>query len=156
MNHSDKRLEAELSELRPSQPSAELERRIAERLASGDVPLHPRPLSREGRGGKRTLRWGWLLAAAAAGITAIVLLPRNDHHPPADRPADASQSQLASAFDDTLPTLWQYRAALNRSASELDAVLDKHAAHTPEPKPERARVFVFSPLHFDTDSLGDL
>jgi hypothetical protein len=145
MKQSHERLEAELSALKPSQPSAELERRLAEQLQD-DV------------GNRRPLRWTWLLAAAAvaAGITAAILLPRNDYRQPTELPAAASQTQLASAFDDALPSLWQYRAALNRSAYDLDAALDKHSANFSEPNPERARAYVFSRLNSATDPLGDL
>jgi hypothetical protein len=97
-----------------------------------------------------------LAAAAASGIAAAILVPRNDDRQPTEPPAAAAEPQMASALDDTLPSLWQYRIALNRSASELDAALDKHAANPSEPKPERARVYVFSRLNSETDPLGDL
>jgi hypothetical protein len=145
MNDHHDRLEAELSALQPCHPSADLERQIAERL---QVELRNR----------RPLRWTWLLTAAAvaAGIAAAIVLLRNEHRQPTEPPAAALQPQLASALDDTLPSLWQYRAALNRSASDLDAALEKHSANSSEPKPERARVYVFSRLNSETDPLGDL
>ena len=145
MKQSHERLEAELSALQPTQPSPELKDRVAERLQV-DVN-NQRPPS-----------WALILAAAAvaAGITAAILLPRNDYRQPTELPAAASQTQLASAFDDALPSLWQYRAALNRSAYDLDAALDKHSANFSEPNPERARAYVFSRLNSATDPLGDL
>lgn len=130
MNTEHEPLEAELAALRPCEPSAELSQRIAERLAADLAPPHPRPLSHNGRGEKRGWRWIAGLAAGviAAGIAVGILLPRGSDRPPvAEPPVEAQQPLVASAFDEALPTVWQYHRTLGRSPNELDALLNQHA-----------------------------
>jgi hypothetical protein len=164
MNHEHDPLEDELAALCPREPSANLERRIAERLATDDQPMLAGSKPRKVSGA--TNRWLWTAALTAMALAAVALavgflLPRESDRPVAEPQAVASP-QWASAFDETLPSLWQLRATMDRPLGDIEALLDRHAErfpepnHSSEPKPERARVFVFSRLNLDHDPLGEL
>jgi hypothetical protein len=131
MNEQFDTLEAELAALRPSTPSAELEKRLAEELSSlrpaahaGGAAWGPRLSGQAGR------RWALVLIGGtlAACIGIVALLPRNNDrlHAP-DQPPLSPQPRISAAFDDAQPSVWTYRRALDRSPAELDALLDQHA-----------------------------
>ena len=152
MNTENDPLEAELAALRPCEPSPELHQRIAERLTE---TVQPRPLSQRESGESRPWIVALLAIAAAVVVAAAIFLPRRDDHEVIE-PAAAPRPPLASALDESLPSMWQYRAAIYRTPNEIEAVLDKHAARTFEPNPDRARAYVFSRLDSELDSLGEL
>jgi hypothetical protein len=121
-------LEAELSSLRPHEPSSGLRRRVAERLA--DVP--PAKV--------RRLWWLAVSGGLAAACLAVLLLSwwggRGREQEQTDLPP---QPPLPAVVEDTGPTLLAYQRALARSPEELDALLSKHAAEAnPEPVPIHA------------------
>jgi hypothetical protein len=130
-------LEAELATFRPCEPSPQLKQRLAAAL-NPDLP--PRS------GLRRRLGWAGAVAAGlAAAAAAMFLIGREDG--PAiepELPAAVLAPRLAAAFDQDLPSFWTYRAALAQSPESLESLLDQHALRTPEPKPERARVYVFA------------
>lgn len=132
-------LETELSSLRPYGPSTELKRRIGEQLA----PRRSRRL--------------WTVVAAvgsvAACIVAVILLrpPANDivkqapvHLEPANDspPIVIESSDIADAFDGSLPTFWTYSRALADPSHKLDELLDKHSV-TIQPADQRGWQVVF-------------
>jgi len=149
-----KEFEAELAALQPIQPSAELKLRIAQRL---DEPITAASGLRRSRGPL------WLAAICgpiAAVLTWFLLTGGSDETDPVTEPPDQyMQAAAAAAFDNDLPTLWSYRQAIGQSSAELDALLDKHAQHSSEPKPQRAGAFVSVFARSDSqleDLLGDL
>jgi len=129
--------EAELAALRPIPPSAELKQRIAERL---EEPV----ISASGRRRSRGPLWLAAICGPIAAVLAFFLLSggKDKTDPVAEPPDQYMQATTAAAFDSDLPTLWSYRQAAGQSSAELDALLDKHAQHSTEPKPQRAGVFV--------------
>ncbi len=135
MNEPHDPLEAELADLRPHEPSPGLRQRIAGRLRP---PVPSRP------------RWAWRVVVAgglaAACLAAAVLLGRGkDRGEPIVRPRPP-HPEPPGERDDTAPTLKAYAHALARSPEELDALLDKHAAHAPERnrQPVAVRAFTWS------------
>ena len=72
-----------------------------------------------------------------ASLLAVALFVRqSDRETVEVEPPQAPSPEAASfenAFDSALPSVWQLRNAVNRSASDLDAVLDQHAARAPAP-----------------------
>jgi hypothetical protein len=125
MNTDYDSLEAELRSLRPRDPSPQLQQQIAAelsasaavRLGSGSRPGH------------------FLLAAAALAvcllIAAVVIRPGTRRT--TEVPTPLAESPAAAAFDAALPSVWQLHNAINRSDSDLDALLDQHAARPPAP-----------------------
>ena len=158
MNTYNDPLEQELASLRPCEPSEGLRDQIAVRLQDDSAAVDPQPISLVVK--RKKSRWRWLAAIAAigiaAGVAAALLLPRIDKHEVVEPPDGESGAGLASAFDESLPSVWQFRQALHQSPSDLNALLDKHSAHPSEPNPERARVYVFSRFDSEFDSLGEL
>jgi hypothetical protein len=67
------------------------------------------------------------------------------------------QPLLASALDDSLPSVGTYHRALARSPDELDAMLDKHTARSGQPEPTVPQVRAFIRLDEELDTLpGEL
>ena len=69
---------------------------------------------------------------AAALLIAALFIPQ-DNRRAVESPLPLADSPTAAAFDAALPSVWQFHNALNRSATDLDAVLDQHAARAPAP-----------------------
>jgi hypothetical protein len=136
-------LEAELAALRPHEPSPELCRRVAERLADA-------PRVRLRRLGRLALAGG--LAAACLAAVLFGWAARRGEPKPVFRPQPAPPAQVA----DNGPTLLAYERALARSPEELDALLDREAGAPqgpgPEPRPTSAFTRSDADLH---DLLGD-
>jgi len=145
--------EAELAALRPIAPSAELKQRIAQRLEEPVIPAS----------GRRSRGPLWLAAICgpiAAVLAFFLLSGGKDKTDPVAEPSDgATQSITATAFDNDLPSLWSYRRAVGQPFAELDTLLDKHAQHSTEPKPQRAGALVSVFARSDSqleDLLGEL
>ena len=133
MNDRPDSLEAELSALRPQPISAEVRRRIAERLAE-PVPARRRSLWRPALAGS-------LVAACLAAVAWWWIGGQNVETPP-EFVAPAPRS--AGAADVVEPTLLAYQRALARSPEELEALLNRHASMTPLRDPELVRVGAFT------------
>jgi hypothetical protein len=126
-------LEVELSALRPQEITAELRRRVAQRLADAQAA-------------KR--RWGWRLVLAgglAAACLAGILLwwaggRREEPQSIAVQPRPAPPRKV----EDPNPTLLAYQRAFARSPEELNALLDKQAVAAPESNPEVGRIGAFT------------
>ncbi len=154
MTHEHDRLEKELAALRPVEPSAELAERIGGRIAAGA----PAPIATARINGTRSVPTTYWLALAgavvAAGVAVAVVLWRGDDSG-VEFPVDLPQPTLASALDETLPSLWAYREAL-ASPEKLDSLLDKHARLVPAPG-ESEQTRGFAPMTIDLNSrLGGL
>jgi hypothetical protein len=156
MNEHDE-LERELAALRPVPPSSELKTRIARTLGEGEAQWEgtasAEPLI---AGGPRSRGPLWLAAICGplAAIFTFYLL-RGPVDPPVpldtELPATAEPA-IATAFDDSLPSLGTYRRALLASPESLGDLLDKHAHRPSETTPERARAIVLarSPSELET------
>jgi hypothetical protein len=123
-------LEEELLSLRPHEPSPELRRGVAERLADASpVKL-------------RRLWWLAVSGGLAAACLAAVLLwwgrGREEDHAPGPRPVPLA------VIDDAPPTLLAYQRALAGSLEELDALLDRQAVTDVETNPDLVPAAVFS------------
>ena len=143
MTHEHDRLERELAALRPVEPRAELADRIGKQLAadeaaSGKPSPGRRPTLRVGARATLSQRervfrsvptsvWFAVGGAIAAGVLVAAAIWRGgDRMPPAGMPLDLPQPTLATALDETLPTVWTFRPALDSSRS-LDQLLDQHS-----------------------------
>jgi hypothetical protein len=121
MNEPYDPLEAELAALQPREPSPELRQRIESELS----PRWLRVAQRTAAG--RAVGIALATALAACALVSFVLRP--GPRPTIAQPRDEiPRPNLTAAFDDSLPTIWTYQRALSRSASDLEALLDKHAA----------------------------
>jgi hypothetical protein len=134
-------LEAELSALRPRAVSPDLRRHVADRLNA--------PPARH--------RWAWGLALAGLVIAAgvVVLIAPGPKKlappvPPAVVPAPTAPTELESPA----PTVLTFNRALARSPEDLDALLDRQAATSPDPAPMPAATWTRSPAALDA-LLGD-
>jgi hypothetical protein len=138
MNDERDPLEAELEALRPSPPSPQLYRRIAERL---DAP-GGRPAWR---------RWAALAGGLAAAAALAVWLWPKSVPPPPPRPDLPPAPPPVAEADDSRPTLLAYRHAAAESPAALEALLDKHAArYAPSGPPAEQKVYRMSDaLSFD-------
>lgn len=145
MNEAPDPLEAELAAFRPQQPSPALAARIAERLQS------PAPSRQRG-----WLRIALAAGAIAASIAAALWLRRDgDRTIQPEFASNLSQPAPASAFDDSLPSVWSYRSALT-SPSALEPLLDKHSSRpSAESNPEQTRGFVPVTMNLNSQ-LGEL
>jgi hypothetical protein len=123
MNTEFDPLESELRALRPRDPSPGLKRRIADELAVS--PAVPRPSAPR--------YYGLAVAALAASLLAAALFIRPSKREVIEAEPPLAQPSVAAAFDATLPSVWQLHNAVNRSAGDLDAVLDEHATRGPAP-----------------------
>jgi hypothetical protein len=116
-------LELELAALRPREPSAALKRRIADALvvpAPTHVKLRPT---------------AWRRASVAGGLLAASLLAvtvwRGDMRIAQVNPTlEAIDRDLIFALDSSLPSVWSYQQALNRSTEVFDGLLDAHSRRT--------------------------
>jgi hypothetical protein len=115
MNDLPDPLEAELSALRPAEPSAGLRRGIGRRLETAPP----------GR------RRAWALGLAAACLAGVVFLAGRGGRIGPNRIVP----QPLALAEDSEPTLLEYQRALARSPEDLEALLDKHA-FSPQPNPE--------------------
>ena len=134
MNQSD-RLELELRSLSPRDASAELRRRIVDRL---DLPVPSRPAE------SRRL-WSVALAGglAAACLAAIGLWSSDE---PLTKPGHNGLSNMASANDGfaDLPTVLAYRHALVRSPDYFSRMLDHYSVVTLPHNPSRNGIRAFT------------
>jgi hypothetical protein len=130
-------LERELAALRPIEPSPQLRARLAQQL---DEEARPASRAQPLRG------MAWLAAAGgalAASVAIYALFRGADGPPTAPAPIDfRTESTTAAAFDAALPSLWSYRRALDRSADDVDALLDRHARDSAEQTPASQRAGV--------------
>lgn len=151
--HFENELQRELASLRPVPPSSALKDRIAKQLQEGgrfregEAPTEP-PSVREASGPpSRGPLWLAAICGPLAAVFVFYLL-RGPELPPAphtpDQPAAYQQPAIATAFDDSLPSLGSYRRALLSSPESLSALLDKHAHKSLQSTPERARAMVFA------------
>ena len=142
-------LEVELAALRPREPSADLMRRIASRLAEASLP-RKKEHSSSWRGGALV---GGLLAASVAAVLAW----QGGNPRIAPQPDTAADFDIIVDFDESLPSLWSYRAATLQSPEPLNALLDKYADRSVVTKSGVAPAFVFARSNFTSDSwLGEL
>ena len=141
MNTEHDRLEAELRSLRPRDPSPELRQHIAIELA----------VQRQGHKQRTTAHTGinrrFLLASAAlaASLLAVAFFIRHDSSRPSVVAMPLTDSPAATAFDSSLPTVWQFHHALNDQVNDLDTLLDQHAARAPAPALSLAQIRGFGP-----------
>jgi hypothetical protein len=142
------RFEQELGALRPREPSAELKRRIANRLAA--TPAHPAKEQPPFWRGSALV--GGLLAASLAAIVAWqVGRPTTNEAPAASLDVD-----VAYVFDESLPSLWTYRRTLSQEAQSVNRLLDRHASGRHESAPAAA-AFMVARSGFDVDRItGEL
>jgi|GEM_PF-3043009 hypothetical protein len=153
MNEHDQ-LGAELAALRPLPPSHELKQRIAAELT--EPAMHSQPLAPASRRHSHGPLWLAALCGPIAACLIYFLLRGSPVERPPTDPSDLrTQATISAAFDDNLPSLWSYRGAADQSFDQLDALLDKHATHFPEPKPQRAGAFV-SAFGLSDSQLEDL
>jgi hypothetical protein len=133
MSEAPDPLEAELSALRPLDPSPELRRRVADRLAAAPPANPPRPW-------RIALASGLAAACLAAALLwwagRRVVEPRPIAGPPAPAPPEE--------VEDSGPTLLAYRRALARSPEELEARLNRDALTAPGPRPGPSRICAFT------------
>ena len=122
MNAEFDPLEEELRSLRPRDPSPELKQRIAHELAISPTASR-----------RSAPRHFAVAIALAASLLAAAFFIRQDNRETIEAEPPLAQPSVAAAFDATLPSVWQFHNAVNRSAGELDAVLDQHAARPPAP-----------------------
>ena len=163
MNDHFDPLEQELTALKPAEPSAMLTERIGKGLAGEEYVAKPSPgrypatLSQGERDFHRgPMTYYWL---APAGVLAALLLvgliwwSGREEKPTAEIPIDPVQPTLATALDNSLPSVWTFRPAL-ASPAELDSLLDEHAAAgSGDPVQTRG----FGPVTMDLNSrLGGL
>ncbi|HEY2410630.1 MAG TPA: hypothetical protein VGI40_00225 [Pirellulaceae bacterium] len=142
-------LETELAALKPRQPSHRLRQSIAGQLQNAPTKTLP-PLF--------TSTWVWAAEraraylatgiASAAGIAACALAAfvlRPTGRPNiVESPTEVPEPLIATAFDDSLPSVWAYQRALLRSPDDLDALLDKHASHASPTEPTPTHLFIHS------------
>jgi hypothetical protein len=138
MNKDFDPLEAELQSLRPLKLSPPAQQRIANEINAA----LPAPAASP----RHFARWTVSIAVlvAACLLIAFVLRPTTTFEQP-DGPVAPEQASLTSAFDDTLPSVWTYRRALERSSLAAEELLDKHAALAPNSQSPSTPVFVRSP-----------
>ena len=125
-------LEDELSALRPQPVSADLRRRVGERLSAP-------PSSR---------RWLWGIAIAgvlvAGGLIAFVRPNRPEPAPPVP-PAVVVPQPAPPESESPAPSVLAYRQALARSPEALDALLDQQAAGPSAAGPVQVGMLTRSP-----------
>jgi hypothetical protein len=125
-------LELELRSVRPRAASAELRRRIIDRLETSSPAQAQRS-------------WNVAFAGAlAAACLAAVALWRTDD-PRAKSNPNGSTANVESATDaaDASPTVLAYRHALVRSPAHFTALLDKHSLATLPHNPARNGIRAF-------------
>jgi hypothetical protein len=145
-------LEDELRAIAPQELSPELKERIADWLAPAIVV---RP---EGKFAKGAIRGLIAIGVAAACTLALIFLWRgSERNITVEASGESLEPLLTNAFDEGLPSVWQYRSALNRSPNEFEALLDRHAGRPFDAEPSRTPIRGFGRFdtNFDT-SLGEL
>ncbi len=151
--HKD--LERELASLRPVRPSPGLKQRIAVELKEDEAPAEPLSAREASRPRSRGPLWLAAMCGPLAAIFTFFLL-RGPAQPPAPLdpdPSTATQPAIATAFDDSLPSLGTYRRALLASPEALRDLLDKHAHRSLETTPERARAIVLARSRSELETL---
>lgn len=129
MNEHTDPFERELAALRPAEPSPQLAERIAQRLTTeaAEPAVHRSSSAAPPLRARRWLAVAVAVAAVAAGGVAV-LWPRGEQNAPAEVKLQPVEPLVATAFDDTLPSLASYRRALARSPEEFDRLLSRHRA----------------------------
>ena len=135
MMNDRERFEEELAGFAPRQPSPELTERIAVRVAETRARVWRR----------RAITVA--VATIAAGIL-VVAWP----NPSVPKFADMVPL-IPIERDESLPTVWSYRQAMNESPEALEAMLDAQSLRT-LPSSEPVRVSPFSGLEPDFLSGG--
>jgi hypothetical protein len=142
------RFEQELRALQPREPSAELTRRIASRLAA--TPAHPAKEQPPFWRGSALV--GGLLAASVAAIIAW----QGGRPSTEEAPSASLDVDVANVFDESLPSLWTYRRTLSREAQSVNRLLDRHASGGRDSAPPAA-AFIVARSGFDVDRMtGEL
>ncbi len=160
MTDEHDRLERELAALRPVEPSAELAERIGKRLGAqlDETPSPGRGSATQGETGLRGLtaaKWLVLSAIAAGVLVAAAIWLGGDRTQEAEMPLDLPQPTLTTALDETLPSVWTFRPALESSGS-LEPLLDKHTSR-PSADGENVQTRGFDPVTMNLNSrLGEL
>jgi hypothetical protein len=142
MNEPYDPIEAELEALRPRGVSAELGRRIAERLSVTHMERQ---------------RWPWgpaLAGALAAACLAAVLLGWRGRDSEPSKNGGQPYAPIA-VNGNAKPTVLVYHRALAQSSGALDLLLDKHAARTFPPESQRATMRAFTRSDEQYVSLGE-
>ncbi len=128
MSEDFEELETELASLKPEQPSPRLKQRIADQIQDKSQSTTPGwSLWARQIVGHPSARLAFAAGLAASALLAFMLRPQRQAIV-ADPPADMPQLAVAAAFDDSLPSVWNYQRALSRSPGELEALLEKHAS----------------------------
>jgi hypothetical protein len=115
-------LESELAAVRPRPVSADLRRRVGERLSVSPGP--------------RRWLWGLTLVGVLVAVGVVIFItPRREPPAPPTRPEVIPAPAVVPESESPGPTVLAYQRALARSPEELTALLDRHAAAAPEPVP---------------------
>jgi hypothetical protein len=138
-------LETQLAALKPQPPSHGLRQKIADQLQG-----------KAGHASNSLLTSKWRFAAnltgarvslaagiAACALAAFVLRPSGQPNI-VESPAEVPEPLIATAFDDSLPSVWAYQRALLRSPGDLDALLDRHASHASPTESTATHLFIHS------------
>jgi hypothetical protein len=144
VNDTPDPLETELAAFRPQPVSADLHRRVGERL---NAP-----------GGPRRWTWGLAVVGVLIVVGAVALLGPRRKEPappvPPTLPEVVPAPAVVPESDSPAPTVLAYQRAFARSPEDLNALLDRQAATRSNSKPLAAGSFARSPAALDA-LLGD-
>jgi hypothetical protein len=125
-------LELELRGMRPRAASAELRRRVIDRLETSAPPQSQRSWSVAFAG-----------ALAAACLVAVALWRTDDPRAKPDPNGSTGKVASEAVTAEASPTVLAYRQALVRSPAHFSALLDKHSLVTLPHNPARNGIRAF-------------